>query len=58
MDLNMPVMSGFESTKKIKDHFLDPSNMLEGGYAKTIPYIVAVSAEEFDDELKKKCKEH
>ena len=31
MDLNMPVMGGFESTKKIKDYFDEPNLFLGGG---------------------------
>ena len=44
MDLNMPVMSGFESTKNIRQ---------ETNYN---PYIVALSASDFDDQLTQQCK--
>ena len=44
MDLNMPVMSGFESTQKMRQD-------LEYN-----PYIVALSATDFDDKLIQQCK--
>ena len=45
MDLNMPVMGGFESTQKIKSHF--PNNP---------PYIVALSASTIDESMINNCK--
>ena len=45
MDLNMPVMGGFEATKKIRD-ICDQE-----------PYIVALSASQLDSTLVKMCKD-
>ena len=58
MDLNMPIMGGYEATKKIKDYFVDPSNILQlPDFAKKVPYIIALSATEYTEEDIKKCKE-
>ena len=47
MDLNMPVMDGFESCSLIKKHHADSNKK---------PYIVACSASEPNDELIEACR--
>lgn len=50
MDLNMPVMGGFEATSKIRDHFRESELMRIDVPIK--PHIVALSASEIDHNLK------
>ena len=50
MDLNMPVMGGFEATSKIRDHFRENELMRIDVPIK--PHIVALSASEIDNNLK------
>ena len=60
MDLNMPIMDGFRSTRKIKEYF-ESSNMFineDINNLRTPPYIVALSASAIDHDLVQKCKEY
>jgi CheY-like chemotaxis protein len=49
MDLNMPIMDGFEATVKIINHYRECQlNFVNSNPA---PYIVALSASEIDSNL-------
>jgi len=51
MDLNMPVMSGFEATAKIKEYYKGMVMLPNESGISYSPYIVALSASEFDSDL-------
>jgi CheY-like chemotaxis protein len=64
MDLNMPVMDGFKSAKKIKDYYnesqiynLNQNTLQQEDITIQSPYIVALTGCELSEEIKKQCED-